>query len=68
MGLSTALPKSRGFSTLGHLQIPERSEIQSYTNPTLPNPTMTLRDRRADKKNALTLICLFDLHNIKSTI
>ena len=30
-------------------------------------PTMTLRDRRADKKNALTLACLFNLHNIKST-
>lgn len=29
---------------------------------------MTLRDRRADKKNALTLICLFNLDNIKSTI
>lgn len=26
------------YSTRGHLQIPERSEIQSYTNPTQIQP------------------------------
>lgn len=67
MGLSTALPKSRGLFYTWTFANPRKIRDTKLHQPN-PNPTMTLRDRRADKKNALTLICLFNLDNIKSTI